>query len=212
MVIKIKAKYLIGIIILVLSIAILIFMYLSRYSNSDITADNYRKLLKQSNESILAEADGISRCLPGNITNETKDTYDLNFNLWQSNTYSETENELEQITKSTEQDWLFITYANKLTKIRCQANWKGTKTKNLVSCAINDIAHKGYYDRQYKIMVDKLILNEGYALKESTLKSGSDILIKDNESNFIIVAVSGSYSKSEISRLFFSTYSKKKYF
>lgn len=214
MTIKVNLKYLIGVVILILIVSVLLYMLNSRYSISDITADNYKKNLKASNESILSVASGISTCLPNNVVSENQNYSTLRFTLASSELLSESENEYEKVGRSTSDDMLYVDYANKLTRIRCQANWKGVKQRILVSCAINDIGmgYKGSFDPKYKTMIDKLILSEGFILKESALRSGNDILIKDNDDNFIIVDIWGSYSRNEIVGLFISTFSKKKYF
>jgi len=212
MTIKLNLKYLVGVIVLILAVSIFLYMLKSRYTISDVTADNYKKMLKPSNETILSVSDGISTSLPGNVSSENRDFYTTRFNLSSSDLISERENEYEKVGRTTANDMLYVEYANKLTKIRCQGNWKGLKEKILVSCAINDMGYKGSFDPNYKIIADKLILSEGFILKESSLRAGNDILIKDNDNNFIIAELWGSYSRNEIVGLFISTFSKKKYF
>lgn len=210
--IKIKLRYLILIALTILFALIFLFVKQIKYSVFDVNADNYRTILKPTDESILSIADALSSSLPGNEYKDTRGIDCLHFNIGSSNVFSEDEDQFRKVEKSTYKEMLSVVYNDKTRNFRCQANWKGTNNNILTSCAIDAITNKIALNPYCKDIIDKLIVSESFILKESALKTGSDILVKDNGDNFIIVSIGGNYSRNEIISLFIRTYSKDKYY
>lgn len=192
------------IIIITLAIVIILLasatiLYFQEYSLLQINADNFDKRLKRNEEAIYKC--GIDNCIPDNITLLHSD------DLATSSNYKNNGFEIERIqTNPTRLEIKATSYHTDITYCMFFEKDKG---------AISAVFYTYNGNELFKQIVDKLILKEGFILKESELKRGRDIIIKETEDNFIIVEINGTYENGErnsIHGLFINTYSKRKYF
>lgn len=196
---KNKLLFLLPTLILIISLIGYYFFFRS-YSVTDITADNYRSLLKETNDAITL--DDIS---PGT----QKDLHML-----YANQFGEQDNGTIKISRLEQDNNLQIDYKTKITYLRYTTNWKGANYDKLWSYYVTDYFMANDFlpstPQEIKNIADVLIIKEGFILKESNLKDGGDILIKETKDAFIISRLTGSYSGNSILSMAMSKYSKKK--
>jgi len=202
----IKLKYLIPLLLLIISGCIFFYLYTAKYSLREITADNFKEKLKPKDELSRIEAYKLTLSIPDNSD------YRTNFDFCNSRNLADGENNLFKISHSTYNDMYFVAFESNLTNLGYQGNWKKKNDYVLFSCTVRWYKATRDWDPQYKTIVDKLILKHGYNLSESKLKSGFDILIKEIDNAFIIIEIGGYYANNHIVSLMMSAFSKSKYF
>ena len=167
----------------------------------EVNADNYRKILKKNNKSLYNAQ--LNNVIPDNIP--LINLYDVsdsdNFRSNGLNVVNKKNNEYNHVE--------IHSYNNNLNY------WFLFENKKLTFAWIFKhalLAENSPPNLHLRTIVDKLVLKEGYTLKKSELKYGSDILIKEFDDYFIIVDFSTSEVESIVNSISFSTYGKKKYF
>jgi hypothetical protein len=185
------------------ALLILVIIYASnaKYSISEITADNYESKLKR-NDASLFEAD-LDNAIPEN------------FSLWFSYKNSNSNNFRNNgvtITneKTVNGNWVQISSS------RTRLNYWIAFDEGIMTSV--SIFKQAYLDTNspptplIKEIIDKLILDKGFLLKRTHLKSGSDIVIKETKNCFIIGKFFSYDSPIPVSHIIIETFSKKKYF
>jgi len=173
---------------------VLLVLHSQTYSLLDIEADNYKHKLKETNDLIWES--GIDNCIPENISLLNSD----NYSIYQSNG-------LHIEKTQTSPTRTRVTIGN--TPSYLIYNTYFEKNKGPVSVVVENLTRKF----KLKDIFDKLILKEGFILKQSLLINGDDILIKETKGFFIIVKILKKYDSSIPSNGFvISTYSKRRFF
>ena len=161
----------------------------------DITSDNFNTKLKRVDKDLKFLH--LSNCIPDKI--DVNLTYLL----------PEMEDNSRKIERGESDGMLHISYESKSTMLIYKFVWKNGELINfyITPTYSDDDDNHGY---QLKSIIDKLILTKQFILKESVLKTGSDILIKESEDCFIIVTLQRSYSEKISSSIFLWSYAKHK--
>lgn len=179
---------------------ILTFFVISRmeYSMLEIDGDNYNDKIKPNLHSIQNDVN-FDECIP--------DRFELSLAFLrgegENNSCITTRKKSEFDNKRE-----YVSFESKVTGLTYSTGWQDGR---FVICNIINPNQDENMFALMKRILDKLILTQGFVLKESKLKNGRDLLIKENDSDFIIVQ-GFSYSQRAIYSLFITTYSKKKYF
>lgn len=127
---------------------------------------------------------------------------------------AEQDNGVNKITRVQYDDYLQIQQLSKENYIKTVTNWPGPNYDKLQSCHFYD-----YYMSnnnlatttiELKRIIDRLITKEGFSLKQSDLKNGNDILIKETDDKFVIMQIVGSYANNDIISLSVGAYKKSK--
>lgn len=191
---RITKKIILGISIIL--ITAFVYVYNAKYSLYEITPDNYKTILKE-NDASLSEA-GLDQAISEKFSIALAYNYATSKNLNVASINS------TKLIKGTHVE--IHSYTTDLNY------WAMFTDKQLTSISIfktgvmNPDSPRNPFIRA---MINNLILKEGFLLKRTKLKEGSDIIIKETEDSFII----GSFYSydAEISSIWLSTYSKKKY-
>jgi hypothetical protein len=194
-----KKLFILGSGILGLSLVIL-FFYFQKYSLNEITADNFKKKLKQTENSIWNCM--LDDYIPDKISLWG---YGSNFQIIQPIPVKvEIENPNDNFKK--------ITVSNTPSSLNYFVVFKNLKSGELkvpIRCFIENYRSNPSVVK----MLEKLIIERQFILMKSQLISGNDILIKENESDFIIIEMIRKYdfNNPPIS-LSISTYSRNRFF
>lgn len=180
-----------------------------KYSTLDITADNFKDILKDHYDKKLdLRTIGIDNCLPENQNAATflplsLETADI---LYKDENNYFNKNRLE-IKREENSKCIKLNIYSSNTILNYTVFFQKPK-KNLSSV----IVFSQYQNQLIKTIVDKLIINEGFILKKSNLKNGHDIIIKETDNNFIIGELFNTYEPDYPLQLILSSYDKRKFF
>jgi hypothetical protein len=180
-------------------IAIVIYTSTAQYSISEITPDNYKTNLKKINAS-LNEA-GIDQVIPEKFLLSSANKYLTSDNFRNNgikitNTKIDNGNHVEIHSTVTQLNY-WITFE------------KGNFTQAYIfKQALMD--PNSPPTPFIKEIVNNLILKNGFLLKRTELKNGSDFIIKETDNCFIIGSFYSYDSQEPVSNITFSTFSKKK--
>lgn len=191
-----KKRILFIVFIITLISAISIYAYSAKYELSNITADNFNDILKRDNNHIY-DMSGIQNYIPDKIP------IILSKNLIPSNNFNN--NGFEVFTdKSSTRSWTHI----KSFQTKLMYSTYFNLDEKLVAISIGTTS----YDPQIKIIIEKLIINCEFVLKESDKKNGKDIIIKETDESFIIGEIISTYENpNPPMSITFTSFSKKKY-
>jgi hypothetical protein len=169
-------------------------LYFQEFSLLQINADNYRTKLKESEEPVYLS--GIDNCIPDH------------FSILRANDFA-TSNNFENNGIKVER-----TEINP-TRLRITVQSISTNMEYNVWYKENNIPVRAQVicwsnSNLIKQIIDRLIIQEGFILKQSELKSGQDILIKETENTFIIAELAITYE--DATSFVIESFSKRKYF
>jgi hypothetical protein len=180
-------------------ISLIIYGLNAEYTIYEITPDNYIEKLKSVNEPIYSA--GLDNVIPDNFQLSFSKNYASSDNYQNngieiSNKETENGNNVHLHSHKTNLAYNVLFSDGKMTFVWIM-KW------GLLDPDIPD-------NKLIRGIIDKLVLNESFILKRSKLKSGSDIIIKETDSYFIIghFVTDAEYPQS----ISFSSYSKKKYY
>jgi hypothetical protein len=198
----IKSRLLIlGLLIVAVMTVIIIYMSILKYSISEISADNYKSKLKE-NISSLSEAQ-LNEVIPDKFS-----IYDSKDFLTSDNF----ENNGLRITNNARVDGRRVEISSTRTQLNYWINFTEGKLTNVFIFKQALLNPNSPPTPLIKEMINKLIIQEGFVLKKSELKNGSDIIIKETKDSFIIGDFY-SYDDLELTaNITISSFSRKKYF
>jgi len=187
------------IILIALAVITIIGFFLLRsqtYSLIDIDADNYRNKIKANHQSISPS--GIDHCIPDNIGILSSHKY-----ISQQDNGSgfeilrETVDGFLKITLNSNTGMQYIVFFDKGSE-PVQAN---------IALSVSE------YEPRLKTICDQLMIKQGFVLKKSNALYGNDILIKETDTNFILVEINNKYEyPNPPMSLMINTYTKNKFF
>jgi hypothetical protein len=187
---------------IVVFILFLLFLYFQTYSVYEIDADNYRKKLKQSDNSIwdcmLDDyiPDNISLWSYGDDYQVVQPT-NVKVNIEENKTIKR---KRVTITQTPSNLNYIVTY-----------QYKGGDIKVPIWCMISNSSFQ--YDPRLVNIAEQLVLNRQFIFKKSQLINGQDILIKETDNDFIIIEMFRKYDYNDPPmHMVISTYSKKRFF
>lgn len=183
-------------------ILVLLFLYFQTYSVYDIDADNYRKKLKESDNSIWNCM--LDDYIPDNISLWS---YGLDYQVVQP---VNVKVKIEEF-KSIKRKRVTITQTPSNLDYIVTYQYKGGDNKVPVKCIIRNSSLQ--FDPTLVKIAELLVLNRQFILKKSNLINGQDILIKETDTDFIIIEMIFKYDyNNPPSGMVISTYSKKRFF
>jgi hypothetical protein len=187
------------IILLAICVAtITIYFSLAKYSVSDITPDNYKKKLEETNASLF-EA-GLDNVIPENLSLYNANEY-LNSDNFRgngikiTNTKTDYGHQIEISSSKTKLNYWITFDREKYTRV-----WIFKQALMDPDSPPNPLI---------KEIINNLILNNGFILKRSEFRNGSDFIIKETDNCFIIGSFLSYDGAEPISNITFSTFSKK---
>lgn len=167
----------------------------------DITADNYRGLLREGSASIEE----------GDISGNTLHS----LNVLRANEFEEKENGTVTIEKQVADNVLYVQHKSKTNYLQTASVWQGKRYDKLQQFSVHDYYWFGHTlpttSPQLAKIVELLILKEGFTRKETEFKRGLDILLKETKDKFIVVEIHPDRSINGIFDLKFLAFSKRKH-
>ena len=203
---KIKSKYLIISLLVIIVTLIVVLLNTWTYSIVEIDADNYKNKLHANNETVWGTAieNYIPRVDAECFSIRTKEVFTIGTNAGVK---------IEKVPNKETSSAVWYNFKNAPSTLDYKALFKNDKivTKILIgsnwnkinAATINEIARK-------------MIQDNGFILVKSKLIMGNDIIIKEVEEGFLIGEFNSKYDDSPTSLplfgLYFQTYSKKHFF
>ena len=196
-----KLKYLAGFIITCIFI---FFLSRSKYDLKEISADNYKNILTPNNKSIL-NGSHISRFLPDEFP--VYDAYKfLNSDNFRGNGIKISNQKLSHGN--------MIEITSKVSGIHYTLSYIG-ESLNFAWIFKNGLMDESIPETPLiKRMILNLVLSDGFMAKNTGLKSGTNIIIKETDDSFIIGEFNGELDSdlNNPQSISFKAYFKTKYF
>jgi hypothetical protein len=168
---------------------------------NDISADNYKEILKQVDSSLF----------PANIDGVLSEDFSLTFSHEYA-TLNDSEHYNHTVTNEKTDKGNIVTIHSKKTNLVYNMIFHDGEIVNIWIHLYGFMDPNSQPTPQIKAMINDLVLKNGFLLLRSKMKNGSDIIIKEADKCFIIGNFYSYDDQPFTSNIRISAYSKNKYF
>lgn len=181
-------------------LAVGLYLYTAKYNISEIDADNFRTLLKENNAPIFQ----------ANLDNVIPDKFPFSqcFDALESDNFRG--NGLKIVNRKSKENNHVEIFSYK-TNLNYWITFENKKVTNAWIFKDGLMDPNTPNTELIRIMINKLIYNNGFTLKKSNLKRNNDIIILETEDCFIIGNFYSIDEQPYTSNILFESFSKKKY-
>ena len=191
-------KILIGLLIIVVICATTFFLLTKvKYSVSEINADNYQRLLADENSKSLSDYVPLNNFFKNSMI------------FTEGNRITKIEN--WAIDRNNIGDGYAISFLNKKDDTYYILKYKDESSRVLKIATLSNLNMDNLHLPEGKDIIQRALKQQGFSYSESNLKGGSDILIKEFATDFLIGQVLFNENR-EILSINFQLFRRQKYF